>query len=384
MSFLDLVESMPRHVVGKLQLDGVDGPDLIDVFMNLKQLIIPANVPGFDAMRLAKALSQMGVTSSVVNYDAPGGKEGPEELAGDSRRLRVLAYMTMGDLDAADALAAEAIATGDEVVDMHHQRAMIALMRGDETSADAHLSKIDTPHSLVSRATIAARRGDASAKPLVLRALEQLPADVITIRAAIMVHALAGDRATARAILDEQQEHLDRETVIALDSSIDNPPRHFGHNFPEHASLVFQAVKPMIDAGNYATAEPLLRRAVQWDPENLEIVADLGFTLSKLDRDDDAIAVYDAAIARGGSRQLLRFNRGNCQLRRMHFHEAAADFRACVELQPEWHEARVNMVSALFAGGLEKAAQSELDQLKWHGAPPHFVTSLEQMVAKTL
>jgi len=40
-----------------------------------------------------------------------------------------------------------------------------------------------------------------------------------------------------------------------------------------------------------------------------------------------------STIARGGTRQLLRFNRGNCQLRRRHYDEAAADFRACVAPQ---------------------------------------------------
>lgn len=385
MSFADLVASKPHHVVGKLAVDGLGGPGVTDVFMALKQVIIPANAPGFDAMKLAKALSRMGVTSSIVNRDVPGGTSEPASPApAEPRRLRVLAHMTMGDLDAADALAVEAIAAGDDVVDMHHQRAMIALMRGDEVSADAHLSNIDTAQSLTSRAIIASRRGEPAAMDLARRALERLPGDAIAIRAAIIVHALAGERDKARAILNEQKHHLDAEIAVALDKTIDDPPRQFGHNFPEHASLVFKAAKPMIDAGDYGTAEPLLRRAFEWDPENLEIVGDLGFTLSKLSRDDDAIAVYDAAIARGGSRQLLRFNRGNCQLRRQHYDEAAADFRACVDIKADWHEARVNLVSALFAGGDKAGARNEIDQLRTLGGPPQFVKSLEQMLAGTL
>lgn len=390
MSFADLAESLPDNAVGKLQLDGMDGPNVVDVFLELKQLIIPANVPGFSAARLANALSQMGMGSTVINGDVPGGDTDSASSAAErepkteSRRLRVLAHMTMNELDAADALAVEAIAAGDEVEDMHHQRAMIALMRGDETSADAHLANIDTAQALTSRAIIAVRRGDAAATSLALRALERLPGDVIAIRTAIMVHALAGERAKAREILAAQRTHLDAELALALDNTIDDPPRQFGHNFPEHASLVFQAVKPMLDDGDYAKAEPLLRRAAQWDPENLEIVGDLGFTLSKLRRDDDAIAVYDAAIARGGSRELLRFNRGNCQLRQQHFEKAAADFRACVEIKPDWHDARVNLVSALFAAGDKTSARNEIDQLKQLGGPPQFVTSLEQMVAGAL
>lgn len=388
MSFVDLAESLPDTAVGKLQLDGLDGPKVIDVFLKTKQLIIPANVPGLFAGRLANALAQMGMGSSVINGDVPGGDTDSASSsgtpAGESRRLRVLAHMTMNELDAADALAAEAIAAGDDVEDMHHQRGMIALMRGDEATANEHLTNIDTPQALASRAIIAVRRRDVAATDLASRALQRLPGDVIAIRTAIMVHALAGDRVGARAILEAQRQHLDAEVATALDHSIDDPPRDFGHCFPEHAKLVFEAAKPMLDRGDYAMAEPLLRRAATWDPENLEIVGDLGFALSKLDRDADAIAVYDAAIARGGSRHLLRFNRGNCQLREMKFEEAASDFRACVELKPDWHDARVNLVSALFAAGDQARAREQLDQLKQLGGPPQFVKSLEKMVAGAL
>ena len=370
MSFADLARSRPEHAIGKLQLDGADGPDLAVMFVRLKQVIIPANVPGVDATRLANALSQLGVASSVINDDVRR-----------SRRLRVLAHMTTNELDAADALAVEAIAAGDEVVDMHHQRGMIALMRGDDAGADAHLANIDTAQSLTSRALIAARRGEPAAKELALRALARLPGDVIAIRAAIVVHALAGDRTKARVILAEQRLHLDAELVLALERTIDDPPRELAHRFPEHAKLVLEAVKPLIDAGDYAKAEPLLRRAAQWDPENVEIVGDLGFTLSKLHRDDDALAVYNAAIARAGTRQLLRFNRGSCQLRRHDFAAAAADFRACVAIKADWHEARVNLVSALYARGDKQGARDEIDRLKKLGGPPRFVTSLEQMLA---
>ena len=403
MSFVDLAASLPDHAVGKVRLDGIAEPGCVDVFLKLKQLIIPANVPGFEATRLANALARMGMGAAIVNGDVPGGdtdsgsapaqsevqdsesQDGDQASpAGEPRRMRVLAFMTMNQLDAADALAVEAIEAGDGVADMHHQRAMIALMRGDEASADAHLAKIGTPQSLTSRAIIAARRGDAVAMELAVRALEQLPGDVIAIRAAIMVHALAGERAKAREILAAQRTHLDAEIASALEHAIDHPPRQFGHNFPEHANLVFQAVKPMMDRGDYAQAEPLLRRAAQWDPENLEIVGDLGFALSKLERDADAVAVYDAAIARGGSRQLLRFNRGNCQLRQQHYDKAAEDFRACVEIKPDWHDARVNLVSALFAAGDRSSARQQIDQLKQLGGPPQFVTSLEKMMSGTL
>ncbi|MEO8705320.1 MAG: hypothetical protein ABI867_35080, partial [Kofleriaceae bacterium] len=67
------------------------------------------------------------------------------------RISQVVGYMAMGDLERAEAIAVEAIAAGERVGEMHHQRAMIALMRGDDAAADAELALIDTPQALSSR-----------------------------------------------------------------------------------------------------------------------------------------------------------------------------------------------------------------------------------------
>ena len=58
-----------------------------------------------------------------------------------------------------------------------------------------------------------------------------------------------------------------------------------------------------------------------------------------LRRDHDAIAFYDAAIARGGFNALLRFNRALCLLRLQRNAEAADDLRAVLTLKPDWHDA---------------------------------------------
>jgi Flp pilus assembly protein TadD len=136
----------------------------------------------------------------------------------------------------------------------------------------------------------------------------------------------------------------------------------------------------MLDAGEFGEAEPMLRRAHEWDPGNAAITAELGFALSQQKRDSDAIALYDAAIARGGSGALLKFNRGNCHVRSQRFAEAANDFRACVELKADWHDARVNLVSALLASNDKAGAQRELAQLKQLGGNPQHVAALEQML----
>jgi Flp pilus assembly protein TadD len=234
---------------------------------------------------------------------------------------------------------------------------------------------------------IAAKRGDAAARDHAKRAVAQLPGDVIAIRAAISVHALAGDPEGARALLAEHGHHLDAGLRTALDNAIDDPAalkQSVAHRFPEHAAMVLEAVAPMVTAGNFAAAEGLLKRASSWDPDNIGITGELGFALSQQKKDDEAIAVYDAAIDRGGANNLLRFNRANCLLRRRSFTQAAADFRVCLELKPDWHEARVNLTSALFAAGDAKAAKAEVAQLERLGGPAQHIQALRQMIAGTL
>ena len=375
-----LADTAPAYAVGKLVVDAYDAAKLIDAVLKMKRVLIVANTPGEDARRLAETLSMIGVTAEILNAD-------PSDAPKVPRMSEVLAHMVTGDLDRADAIAAESIAASDRVDDMRHQRAMIALMRGDEAAADAELAQIDTPQALSSRSIIAAKRGDPVAKDYAKRAVAQLPGDVIAIRAAVSVHALAGDHDGARALLAEHGHHLDVGIRDALDHAIDDPAalkQSIAHRFPEHAAMVLEAVVPMVTAGNFAAAEALLKRASSWDPDNIGIIGELGFALSQQNKDDEAIAVYDAAIDRGGAHNLLRFNRANCLLRRRSFTQAAADFRVCLELKPDWHEARVNLTSALFAAGDAKAAKAEVAQLERLGGPAQHIQALRQMIAGTL
>ncbi len=375
-----LADTAPAYAVGKLVVDAYDAAKLVDAVLKMKRVLIVANTPGEDARHLAETLSMIGVTAEILNAD-------PNDAPQVPRMSEVLAHMVTGDLDRADAVAVESIAAGERVDDMRHQRAMIALMRGDEAAADAELAQIATPQALSSRAIIAAKRGDAAATDFALRAVAQLPGDAIAIRAAISVHALAGDREGARALLAEHGHHLDAGLRVALDVAIDDPAamqQAVAHRFPEHAAMVLDAVAPMVTAGNYAAAEGLLRRANGWDPDNIGITGELGFALSSQKKDDEAIAVYDAAIERGGANNLLRFNRANCLLRRRSFTQAVADLRACLELKADWHEARINLTSALFATGDAKAAKAEVAQLERLGGPAQHIQALRQMIAGTL
>ena len=374
-----VVDVAPAYAVGKFVFDKFDDAKLVAAMRDLRRVLIVGNVPGLDATRLGELISMFGVTAEVMN----GATTAPPV----SPMTELFALMVMGDLERADAIAVGAIASGDSVDDMRYQRAMIALMRGDDPAADAELAQLATPQSLSSRAIIAAKRGDPAAREFANRAVAGLPGDVIALRAAICVYALAGDREGAHSLLAEHAAVLDPGVREALDRAIDDPEaltETVAHRFPGHAQQALAAVSPLVDAGDFAAAEPLLRRATAWDPDHIGITAELGFTLAQQNKDDEAIAVYRDAIARGGPNHLLRFNRGNCQIRRQRFAEAAIDFRVCLELKPDWHEARINLTSALFAAGDAKAAKAEVTQLERLGGPKHHIATLRQMIAGKL
>lgn len=375
-----LVETAPSYAVGKLVVDAFDPGKLVDVILKIKKVLIVANTPGVDARALGQMLAQLGISADILDAD-------PNHRPDVPRMSEVLGHIVLGDLDRADAIAVEAIAAGDRPADMQFQRAIIALMRGDDAAAEAHLALLDTPQALSSRAILAAKRGDPMATDLAKRAVAGLPEDAIAIRAAVSVHAIAGDPAGAREILAAHGAHLDPDLRDALDAAIDDPDalrQSMVHRFPEHAALVLDAVAPMVSAGEYAAAEALLRRATTWDPDNLGVTAELGITLSRQSQDEEALAVYDAAIERGGANHLLRFNRANCLLRRRSFTQAVVDFRACLAVKPDWHDARVNLTSALFASGDVKAAKAEVAQLEKLGGPPQHIAALRQMLAGAL
>ena len=368
--FADLAAAPAHNVVGGIvAVQGV--PDgFVDALIVMRRVVLLANLPGVEADLDAQLMAQLGVTAEVVNQPPP------------PVRTRVIAHLIRGELDEADQLAADAIGRGEQVADMHFQRAIAALLRSDEDAALRELeaaapAMVEARNSL---AAILARRKDPRAVALAREAVDSLPTDPIAIRNAVLVHALAGDRAGAEDLLARHGAHLSPDERAALAASLD-APQLGADRFPEHAKLAQEVATGMIDAGRHADAEPLLRRALVLDRESPELVAELGYCLSQLGRDADAIAVYDEAIGRGGAAVLLRFNRGNCHLRVHRFTPAIADFRGCLALKADWHEARVNLVSALFASGDRAAARAELDVLRRNGGAAEHVAALEQMLS---
>lgn len=268
-------EVLPENILGGFTFGADDGgPGFLDVLTKGPRVTLMANVMDVDeARRVAHVLANVGMQTEVAHIPPA-----PRPL-----RVQIRRHIIAGDLMRAEAIAHEAIAANDDADDARYQLGVIALMRDDEDSALAAFQVLsDDPRAANSRALILAGRHDPRASGEALRAVAGLPGDVIAIRGAIQVHRLLGDRDGAEAVLREHGDHFDESTRARLEEALAadrepgaQPLQHGAHQFPEHAQLVAEMVGPMLDAGRYADAIPLLERASRWDPDNRAVAAAL-------------------------------------------------------------------------------------------------------------
>ncbi|MFO0606512.1 MAG: tetratricopeptide repeat protein [Polyangiales bacterium] len=364
-----ILGAAPRHALGRIVAARAPGASrpfeevASDVRAALLGYVPVPNVPATPADDAAGAL---------IARAAPTEEE-------------VIALLVAGDLARADALAEAALTRDPAARGMLLQRAVVAMLRDDDDAAIALLllRDRDSPQAASSLANLYGRRRDPRARGFADAALAALPGDPIAVAGAVRAYALTGDPAGARRVLDQHGAPLGAEVRAAFAATVDDPPAPRRHEFPDLAARCLAAATPLVDRKEYAQAEPLLRRAVELQADDGHVV-ELGFVLAQLGRDADAVAVYDRALADGGS-LLLRFNRGNCLLRLKRYDDAAEDYRACVKALPARPDLRINLVSALHAGGHAAAARSELDALRRLGAADRrTLDALEQMLAGAL
>ena len=372
-----IAEESPHALLGMVVLDhfDFDVARLLGFMTGSPHIVLMGNVPGLDVRRLAEAFSQLGLTTCIAN-GSPGS-------AAAERRQQVLMHIVHGELERAEAVIAEGIAAGEGIDDLRYHGAMITLLRGNEAAALAALQDLATPEALNSRALLYARRRDARAIADARAALASSPRDPIVIRGAVFAHVMLGDEDGARAVLAAHGAVLDPKQRAIWTTAIEDRTRidGRGHEFPELAKLALDVVQPMLEERRFAEAEPFLRRAVIWNPEDSGLVGELGYALSQLGRDADAIAVYDERMARGSfpeslDHKTLLFLRGDCYLRVGRVAEAADDFQVCVTWNPNWHEARVRLGIALLTKGDRQGAIEQLNQLIQQGAPSVHVRTL--------
>jgi Flp pilus assembly protein TadD len=116
--------------------------------------------------------------------------------------------------------------------------------------------------------------------------------------------------------------------------------RHHRETIEDQPPEIAQA-EDAIQKGNFPSAETLLKKAVERDPENKEKWAyqawfDLGFVLNRLGHSDDSIAAYRKAVAAKPEVFESNLNLG-LMLERTHDPEAEKFLRAATTLTPTAH-----------------------------------------------
>jgi len=99
----------------------------------------------------------------------------------------------------------------------------------------------------------------------------------------------------------------------------------------------------------FAEAEPLLRKRLARDPEDVQVRSDLASALHSLGRESEARGIYAELLTEGGLEATQLFNLGVGLFRVDDFAGAEEAFRRLTELQPESRDAWFNRANALFA-----------------------------------
>ncbi|MBN1946850.1 MAG: tetratricopeptide repeat protein [Bradymonadales bacterium] len=215
-------------------------------------------------------------------------------------------------------------------------------------------------------------------------ALRLLPEDPLSWTTAALVYAFRGDRDRIRALVEELPERLrdlepSFERLLQLDQL---DPMRWVHRFPLHAEAAYGTAAAYLEQERLDLAEPLLKRSLALDPYHLKAAADLGLLYSRLDRDQDACQLYDQTLQQVYGSSPLRFNKGNCLLRLGRLEEALGEFERCLEANPDWLDARINLCSTLVALGQLTRAEEELERIKAAGAAPPVVEDLTRRIAQ--
>ncbi len=273
-----------------------------------------------------------------------------------------------------------AIETHPDVGALHFQLGVIQTM-GAATAEDPEAAyaqaeaslqaalEAELPFSIagINLAGLRLRRGDPeAARAAIDTALEAHPSDALCVRAAVVVRAHAGDLEGAKALLEASHPVLDPlvfgQLRIALDEGL--PPSDHTPHFPMHAALMSELGWSECDTERWPEAVVAFRRAVELDPTALSAHAGLGYALSASGDDLAALEHYDAVIPTLPGGDLLRFNRGNVYLLVKRIDEAIEEFEFCLDLRPDWIEARIDLFTALTLGKYKRQALKELDRLE--------------------
>ncbi|HUF76640.1 MAG TPA: tetratricopeptide repeat protein [Longimicrobiales bacterium] len=107
----------------------------------------------------------------------------------------------------------------------------------------------------------------------------------------------------------------------------------------------------LLATSRFAEAEPLLRRRLERDPDDVELRAQLAAALAGMGRHDEARDLYASLLSAENLELTQIFSLGIGLFRSGQYTEAAEAFQRVTELQPESRDAWFNYANSLFAAG---------------------------------
>ncbi len=391
--------------IGGVEFGGVEPEQLQALVENLRAVMLVETGTGL-ASKVAEAFSWVGVDVFVFGAPLAEAADGElRDLAAETDTAQLEArvegcdalvvvataidLIARGELDATRRLLDAALPARGDCGALWFQLGVLEFLSGNlEPSADAYRKAATAERPLlearVNLALTYVELGRADdAVEVGQAALQAAPLDPLVVDAALLVLAGAKRKDEASEVFKRHGAllgHVEQGIWTAIFESGTLPEISVVHRFSAHAQLLIDESDGLICDDDYAKAEPLLRRALVLDPQNLGAYAELGVTLAGLKRDEDAIALYREGITQVPGGELLRFNLANrCQELGRH-EEAITEYRRCVELKPDWWAAQIRLIHAFDEAGKTDASATERKRFLAKNPPEEAVNALEDLV----
>jgi len=116
------------------------------------------------------------------------------------------------------------------------------------------------------------------------------------------------------------------------------------------------------NAGNFDGARTAYEQALSRNPDDAEVLNNLGQTLVRLNRTPEAVPRFERAIVLSPDKALFHFNLGRAMGQLGQWDRAITEYRVAVRLVPDDHVARYDLGLALQKKGDHQAAIAELQR----------------------
>jgi len=135
----------------------------------------------------------------------------------------------------------------------------------------------------------------------------------------------------------------------------------------EHPNLLVLAAYRALDRGAADEALTMLTRARELAPRNVDVLNALGLSLARLNRQREALGVYDAALRQSPATAMLHYNKA-CALEDLNeLSRARNEFERTLELQPAHAESLAHLASiAALRGDVDAARECATRALRFN------------------